>query len=84
MTNLDPTSLIKTLKQTYNEKKKARESARRVDYYEKNYGFVPKNAMTEAEWKKARRDAPKVKGAGSGLKITAYQGHYWRIEKCTM
>ncbi|DAA76769.1 TPA_exp: Uncharacterized protein A8136_6998 [Trichophyton benhamiae CBS 112371] len=48
----------------------------KVDFYLKNYGFVPKNVMTEAEWAKARRDAPKVKSA-TGLKATAYQGHYW-------
>ncbi|EGD94342.1 hypothetical protein TESG_01862 [Trichophyton tonsurans CBS 112818] len=53
-----------------------RKETRKVDFYLKNYGFVPKNVMTEAEWAKARRDAPKVKPA-TGLKATAYQGHYW-------
>lgn len=58
-------------------RKKAKEAAKKVDFYEKHYGFVPKNVMTEAEWKKARKDAPKVEASSNKLKATAYQGHYW-------
>lgn len=68
---------IKSLKHAYSQKKAAEKEAKKVDFYLKNYGFVPKNVMTEAEWERARKNAPKVKGATNGLKATAYQGHYW-------
>jgi hypothetical protein len=49
------------LKTAYKEKQRAKMAAKKVDYYEKIYGFVPKNVMSEAEWKDARDRAPKVK-----------------------
>ncbi|KAH6677897.1 hypothetical protein F5X68DRAFT_213389 [Plectosphaerella plurivora] len=56
--SLNPFSNLKT---AYQEKQRAKLAAKKVDYYEKIYGFVPKNVMTEAEWKDARDRAPKVK-----------------------
>lgn len=56
-----PLSFIKNAKHAYDDKKKAKEAARKVDYYQKNYGFVPKNVMSEAEWKRAKENAPKEK-----------------------
>lgn len=47
--------------QAYKEKRRAKEAARKVDYYERLYGFVPKNVMTEAEWRDARERIPKTK-----------------------
>lgn len=49
------------LKAAYQEKQRAKLAAKKVDYYEKLYGFVPKNVMTELEWKDSRDRAPKVK-----------------------
>lgn len=69
-------SSIQTLVRDYTERKKAKAAAKKVDYYEKKYGFVPKNAMTEAEWKRAKKNGPTVK-VPSKLKVTAYHGHYW-------
>ena len=54
-------SLLKRAKQAHEDWRSARESARKVDFYEKTYGFVPKNVMTEAEWRAARERAPKEK-----------------------
>lgn len=54
---MTPRSLV----QSFKDKRRAKESAKKVDYYEKMYGFVPKNVMTEAEWRDARDRAPKVK-----------------------
>ncbi|KAI0485537.1 hypothetical protein F4859DRAFT_386861 [Xylaria cf. heliscus] len=67
-------SFFTAAKKKYDEKKKAKEIAEKVDYYEKIYGFVPKNAMTEAEWKRARDAAPKTKAKGE-LKATLYGGY---------
>lgn len=41
--------------------------AKKVDWYERHYGFVPRNVMTEAEWQAARDRAPKVKPARNPL-----------------
>ena len=54
-------SFIKNATQLYKDKRRAKEAARKVDYYKKLYGFVPKNAMTEAEWRDARERIPKTK-----------------------
>ena len=54
-------SLLKRAKQAHEDWRSARDSARKVDFYEKTYGFVPKNVMTEAEWRAARERAPKEK-----------------------
>ena len=54
-------SFLQKAKQAHGDWKSARDSARKIDFYEKTYGFVPKNAMTEAEWKAARSRAPKEK-----------------------
>ncbi|KAM0276083.1 hypothetical protein ACHAQH_007102 [Verticillium albo-atrum] len=43
------------------DKKREREATKKVDFYEKHYGFVPKNVLTEADWKRIRKNAPKVK-----------------------
>lgn len=66
-----PLSLVRNASQAYSDRKKAKEAARKVDYYEKIYGFVPKNVMTKAEWKRAREEAPKVKVPGK-LKATTF------------
>lgn len=66
-----PLSLVRDATQAYSDKKKAKQAARKVDFYEKIYGFVPKNAMSEAEWKRARENAPKVKVKGK-LRATPY------------
>lgn len=66
-----PLSLVRDATQAYSDKKKAKAAARKVDFYEKIYGFVPKNAMSEAEWKRARENAPKVKVKGK-LRATPY------------
>lgn len=74
-----PMSLIQNATQSFKDKRRAKEAARKVDYYEKLYGFVPKNAMTEAEWRDARERAPKTKrpfkGKSSGsLSVAALGG----------
>ncbi|TPX12838.1 uncharacterized protein E0L32_006718 [Thyridium curvatum] len=51
----NPFNLIRSAKEAY----EARQANKKVDYYEKMYGFVPKNVMTEAEWKRARKEAPR-------------------------
>lgn len=56
-----PMTLVRHAKQSYKNKRRVKEAARKVDFYEKLYGFVPKNAMTEAEWRDARERAPKAK-----------------------
>ena len=56
-----PIALFKSAVESYEEKRRAREAKRKVDFYEKLYGFVPKNAMTEAEWRAAREKMPKEK-----------------------
>ena len=53
-----PLSFVKSSTQAYKDRRRAREARRKVDYYEKLYGFVPKNAMTEAEWRDARERVP--------------------------
>jgi hypothetical protein len=60
-TSSSAVSFIQKAKASYSEKRKAKEAAKKVDFYEKMYGFVPKNVMSEAEWKKAREKAPKAK-----------------------
>ena len=42
------------------DKLEERRGQRKVDFYMKQYGFVPKNVMTEAEWKRAKKQAPTV------------------------
>ena len=54
-------SFIQNATQAYKDKRRAKEAARKVDYYERLYGFVPKNAMTQAEWRDARERVPKTK-----------------------
>ncbi|KFA64617.1 hypothetical protein S40285_10160 [Stachybotrys chlorohalonatus IBT 40285] len=49
------------LKDAVTGRRAASAAQRKVDYYEKTYGFVPKNAMTEEEWRRAREAAPKIK-----------------------
>ncbi|KAK2759757.1 hypothetical protein FQN54_002491 [Arachnomyces sp. PD_36] len=66
-------SFMGNMKKAYDDKKKAKEAAKKVDFYEKMYGFVPKNVMSEAEWKQAKKDAPKVK-APNQLKATSFFG----------
>jgi hypothetical protein len=68
------TSFLKELKESYAEKKKAKDAERLVDFYEKKYGFLPKNVMTESEWKNARARAPKVESSYR-FKATSYGGH---------
>ncbi|KAL2105778.1 hypothetical protein VUR80DRAFT_7769 [Thermomyces stellatus] len=54
-------SFIHNAAQAYKDKRRAKEATRKVNYYQKLYGFVPKNAMTEAEWRDAREKVPKTK-----------------------
>jgi hypothetical protein len=70
-TDTSPFAFVKNMAQSYEEKKKAKEAARKVDFYQDIYGFVPKNAMTEAEWKLARKRAPKTK-VDSSLHASVY------------
>ncbi|KAM0330109.1 hypothetical protein ACHAQA_004281 [Verticillium albo-atrum] len=56
-----PLSFIKDASQAYSDRKREKEASKKVDFYEKHYGFVPKNVLTEAEWKRIRKDAVKVK-----------------------
>ncbi|KAI0205635.1 hypothetical protein F4808DRAFT_409747 [Astrocystis sublimbata] len=67
------TSLFTAIKQKHNRKKKGKEIEKKVDLYERIYGFVPKNVMTEDEWRRAREAAPKTKKKG-GLKATPFMG----------
>lgn len=60
--------------QAFNENKESRAAKKKVDYYEKLYGFVPKNVMTEAEWSRSRKEAPKERTGK--LKSTVYMGHW--------
>ncbi|KAH8885741.1 hypothetical protein GQ53DRAFT_353230 [Thozetella sp. PMI_491] len=54
-------SFMRDVKDRYTGKRQEKEAAKKVDVYEKLYGFVPKNAMSEEEWERARKAAPKVK-----------------------
>ncbi|KAL6862641.1 hypothetical protein ACO1O0_002878 [Amphichorda felina] len=54
-------SYLERLRDALAEKKRAREARRKVDFYQRIYGFVPKNVMTEAEWRRAKERAPKEK-----------------------
>jgi hypothetical protein len=54
-------SLLGRIRDAYVERRRAKEAQRKVDFYEDIYGFVPKNVMTQAEWRLARERAPKVK-----------------------
>ncbi|KAF3354372.1 Putative oxidoreductase [Verticillium dahliae VDG1] len=56
------------------DKKREREATKKVDFYEKHYGFVPKNVLTEAEWKRIRKEAVKVKVP---VKMRSKGYHYW-------
>lgn len=51
---------MKGVKQAYWYRRRVKEAARKVDFYENMYEFVPKNAMTEAEWRDAKERAPKT------------------------
>jgi hypothetical protein len=53
--------LLASAKDAYRSHKAAKDASRKVQFYEQIYGFVPKNVMTEAEWKAARKKAPVVK-----------------------
>jgi hypothetical protein len=86
-----PSFSLRNPLESYAQRKRAKEAVRKVDYYEKMYGFVPRNVMTQAEWRDARRrnvDAEEAKkkkkkdeeGEKKGEKkarATAYIGHYW-------
>ena len=67
-----PLSFVRSAKQAYEERREAREAKRKVDFYEKIYGFVPKNVMSEAEWRKARERAPKEKSSASWRRSNVY------------
>ncbi|KFH41563.1 hypothetical protein ACRE_077070 [Hapsidospora chrysogenum ATCC 11550] len=54
-------SILGRIRDAYVERRMAKEAQRKVDFYEDIYGFVPKNVMTQAEWRLARERAPKVK-----------------------
>ncbi|KAH7305995.1 hypothetical protein B0I35DRAFT_111246 [Stachybotrys elegans] len=43
------------------EKRNAAADRRRAEMFQKKYGFVPKNLMTETEWKRTVKNAPVVK-----------------------
>ncbi len=78
-TRKTPMTLVQDAKQSYKDKRRAKEAVRKVDFYEKLYGFVPKNAMTEAEWRDARERAPKAKvpfkgKSSGGLSIAGLGG----------
>lgn len=68
----------RSLVQAYKDKRRAKEAARKVDLYERLYGFVPKNVMTEAEWRDARGRVPKTKvpfrARGKGMSALALGG----------
>lgn len=65
-TRKNPMMLLQAAQQSYKNKRRVKEAARKVDFYEKLYGFVPKNAMTEAEWRDARERAQKTKVPSKG------------------
>lgn len=65
---------FKKIGEAFSEKKNARAAQKKIDYYEKLYGFVPKNVMTEAKWSKSRKNAPKQ--CTGKLKSTVYMGHW--------
>ena len=74
-----PSKFVQDMKQVYRDKRRAKEASRKVDFYEKMYGFVPKNAVTEAEWRDARERVPKTKvpfkgKSSGGLSIAAIGG----------
>lgn len=55
-----PSSFLRNPLRSISSYRRDRESRKKVDYYERVYGFVPKNVMSEAEWRAAREAAPKV------------------------
>ncbi|KAI9167860.1 hypothetical protein HJFPF1_04000 [Paramyrothecium foliicola] len=67
-------SFLASAKEAYKARRAAKDLDRKVEFYEKLYGFVPKNVMSEAEWKAAKSAAPKVKKKGQ-LKSTTYMMH---------
>jgi hypothetical protein len=56
--SLSPFKYLASAKDAYRSHKAAKEADRKVQFYQNIYGFVPKNVMTEAEWKAARKKAP--------------------------
>lgn len=66
-------SRLTRLRESIAEKRRAKEAQRKVDFYQDIYGFVPKNVMTEAEWRQARDRAPKVK-VHTPLRARVYSG----------
>ncbi|KXJ88736.1 hypothetical protein Micbo1qcDRAFT_177787 [Microdochium bolleyi] len=54
----------RTPRRHFQEWRRGKEAKKKVDFYENLYGFVPKNVMSEAEWRAAREAAPKTRAKG--------------------
>jgi hypothetical protein len=67
------TSFLTSARDALTSCRRGKDLDRKVQFYEKMYGFVPKNVMSEAEWAAARKAAPKERKKGQ-LKQRLYFG----------